>query len=116
MKDADRQFRRSEFYANLFGWIDGNGQKKTPALHFIDEIKWAIVSPNTEFNQLKRDLETLSCGKKLETKGEKRCRSLSTPRNLSQTRIPPPDAASPVQMACQLSLVYLIVIEEFLDN
>ena len=52
----------------------------------------------------------------LETKGEKRSRSLSTPRNLSQTRIPLPDAASPVQMACQLSLVYLIVIKEFLDN
>jgi hypothetical protein len=52
----------------------------------------------------------------LETKAEKRSRSLSTPRNLSQTRIPPPDTASPVQTPCQLSLVYLLVIEEYLDN
>jgi len=63
-KDADRQFRRSDFYTNLFGWVDDNGQKKTPALHFIREVKRAIVSPNPEFDQLKKDLESLSCGKR----------------------------------------------------
>jgi hypothetical protein len=63
-KYEERQFRRSEFYANLFGWTDENGKKQTPALYLIDEMKYAIVSPNPDFDQLKRDLETLSCGKK----------------------------------------------------
>jgi hypothetical protein len=35
-----------------------------PAIYLIDEMKYAIVSPNTDFDQPKRDLETLSCGKK----------------------------------------------------
>jgi hypothetical protein len=35
-----------------------------PVFYLIDEMKYAIVSPNTDFDQLKRDLETLSCGKK----------------------------------------------------
>ena len=67
-RDADRQFRCSEIYANLFGWIDEAGQKNFPAVSFIDEVKRAIVSPNAEFDQLKRDLETISCGKKFPNK------------------------------------------------
>jgi hypothetical protein len=62
----DRRFAVAEYYTNLFGWLNANGEKQTPALDLIKEIKHAILTPNPEFEQLKKDMESLSCGKKVD--------------------------------------------------
>ena len=64
IESKDRIFEPPEFYANLFGWRDERGEKKMPELNLIKEIKDAIILLNPDFDQLKKDVETLSCGTK----------------------------------------------------
>jgi hypothetical protein len=44
--------------------MDDNEQKQAVSINLIKEIEDSIVSPNPDFDQLKQDLETLTCGKK----------------------------------------------------